>query len=129
MNKKCIISITLLLCLSGCMSSGNDRISQLSSSQMASMIYDGRTSKAEVRAQFGDPNSIDLNEDGTEKWSFKHVKSRAKLSNFIPLVSTFKRGTHDVTRELVVLFDKNDVVRKHAYTVAKGETNMGLLSG
>jgi hypothetical protein len=123
---RAFIASCLFVMLAGC-ASGNKAISQLNSSQMASMIHDGRTSKAEIRAQFGEPNNIDLTNDGTEKWSFKHISTTAKVLSYIPIVSTVKNGKNDVKRELVVLFDQKDIVKKHAFIIAKRETTVGLL--
>lgn len=123
---KAFIAFCLVAMLAGC-TSGNKAISQLNSSQMASMIHDGRTSKAEIRAQFGEPSNIDLTNDGSEKWSFKHINTTAKMMSYIPIVSTIKKGKNDVKRELVVLFDQKDIVKKHAFIIAKREATVGLL--
>jgi len=126
MNKKCIVLCLVASILTGCISSGNKTISQLNSSQVNTMIHDGATTKMQVRAKFGDPSKIDLNNDGTEKWTYQYTKSTVKPISFIPLVSWFRSGTDDLSRELVVLFDNKQLVKKHAFAAAKGETLVGL---
>lgn len=126
-NKFMMMSI-MAIALVGCVSSGNNAISSLNAAQIAAMIDDGKTSKSEIRAQFGDPSNIDINLDGSEKWSYKHIKSAANLMNFIPFAGAFKSGTNNTSKELVVLFDQNDIVKKHAFSASSGETNIGLFA-
>ncbi|MBN9288132.1 MAG: hypothetical protein BGO43_13390 [Gammaproteobacteria bacterium 39-13] len=127
MKKKiALLSLTTLL-LTGCASTGNPSISALDSAQVATMINNGKTTKADIRAQFGDPSNVDFNQDGSEKWSYRHKKSAATPLSFVPIANTFAHGSNDTTKELIVLFDENDLVKKHAFSTSMGETKFGIL--
>lgn len=123
-----LLAVLMALSLSGCVNSGNQAVAKLDDdASVNKVITNGKTTKDEVLAQFGQPQEMDFSENGNLKFTYKHVRSTYKASTFIPVVGMFKSGTNDVHKHLVIVFDKDNVVEKHLFTKSKGETVTGLL--
>ncbi len=127
--QKPIVAFALIvsLILAGCASSGNKQLAKMDAQSVDLSILDGQTTKAEVLNLFGNPSHIDYDVNGNEKWFYKHVKARAKAINFIPVANAFVQGTNETHKQLVIMFDDEEVVKKHAFSMADGETRVGLL--
>ena len=122
-----LLSIGVYCLLAGCASSGNQKVGELKSEELQSMVKEKLKSKTEVSQAFGEPDGIDFDSNGNEKWIYKHISSSVKAQNFIPIVSMFSSGTDDVKKMVVFVFDKQGQVLQSAATQSKGETNTGIL--
>jgi outer membrane protein assembly factor BamE (lipoprotein component of BamABCDE complex) len=122
-----VVSIAFLL--GACASQGNTQFAKAMDDgrSIDDIIIDGKTTKTQVKAHLGEPSDVDYHANGDEKWTYDHTKRNLKAVNFVPVANWFMRGTNDTKKKLVIIFDKNDVVKKHQSTTAKGETKMGLL--
>jgi len=60
-------------------------------------------------------------------WTYKHSRDVSHVRNFIPYVNMISSGADTVTKELVVMFDKNDVVSKYTMREIKGTSNQGII--
>lgn len=127
MKNKIIVLIVAALVLVGCASTGNQKLGKMQTHELNQTIVEGKTTKAQIKQVLGDPSVVDIDNFGNEKWTYTHSKSQVKPENFIPVFSLFVSGTNDKSKSLVILFDKNNVVKKHVYSEAKGETKTGLL--
>jgi len=121
-----MIIITLFFLVS-CVSTGNVKLAAMSTKEMKGKLIFGKTTKSEVRDILGEASDIDFTENGEEKWVYFHRESKSKFINFVPIVNTFKSGTNDTTKKVVIVFDKNGIIKNHAVVSAKGETKAGLL--
>lgn len=123
-----MIGVAMVLSLTGCINSGNQSVAKLNDdSCVQKLITNGKTTKEQVLASFGKPQEMDYSENGSVKFTYRHIRSTYKASSFVPIVGIFKSGTNDTHRQLVVVFDKNDVVEKHLFNISKSETVSGLL--
>lgn len=113
--------------ISGCASTGNKELSKMETHSLSETFVKGKTTSAEVRSQFGEPSDIDFDSTGRQKWTYSHTKSTSKVSNFIPIVSLFKSGSNDLTKKVVIIFDKEDKIADYMATQSKGETKIGIL--
>lgn len=112
---------------SGCAGkTGNEKLAELPKEQIGQQIVNGKTTKDEVKSFLGDPESIDFDPNGLEKWTYKHTRKQEKAINYVPVANWFVGGTNDTTKSLVILFDEKGVVKNHAVSEAKGETKVGL---
>lgn len=126
MKKLCLILCLATPLLAGCAAkSGNQFLEKTSDAEIASKLIVHKTTKAEVKNHFGDPEDFDLLSDGKELWTYKFTRSEAKGINYVPYASLFYRGTNDSTRRLKVLFNKDGIVENHTFSHSKGETKMG----
>ena len=76
---------------------------------------------------FGDPQEIDFDIHGKEKWKYSFKKSSEMPINFVPIISAFKSGTNDTSKNLVIIFNQDETVSHHAFSEAKGETTIGIV--
>jgi predicted small secreted protein len=127
--KKTISIVSLALCASlvtGCaVKSGNDKLEDVTSESVGKTIIKDKTTKANVKELFGEPQKVDFLANGQEKWEFLHVRKAAKGVNYVPVANWFVGGTNDTTKSLVILFE-GDIVKNYTTAVAEGETKAGL---
>ena len=129
MKKIGLVSTGLLLSLAllgGCaQNSGNQVFGGTEENKLPEILVKGVTTKAEVKAKFGDPCDVDLDNNNCEKWTYTHIRATAKVENFLPVVSLFRSGQDYTNRKLVILFNKDDVLEKYIVSSAKGSMSQG----
>ncbi len=124
--KKIIILICSLFLVSGCASTGNKVLKNETSSAVAAKITKGVTTKEQVRGMYGDPMTTSFTDSGKEIWKYEFVKTHAKATNFIPLVSMFNSGAKGTKKELVIMFDDNGIVKNYSMSSSKVDTDTSL---
>ena len=124
--KKIIVLFCALFLVAGCASTGNKVLKDETASGVAQKIIKGQTTKDQVRAIYGDPMSTSFTDSGKEIWRYEFVKTHAKATNFIPLVSMFNSGAKGTKKELVVMFDDNGVVKNFSMSSSKVDTDTSL---
>ena len=127
--KKTISIVSFALCASlvtGCaVKAGHDKLEGVTSESVGKTIIKDKTTKANVKELFGEPQKVDFLANGQEKWEFLHVRKAAKGVNYVPVANWFVGGTNDTTKSLVILFE-GDIVKNYTTAVAEGETKAGL---
>ncbi len=83
----------------GCASSGNLSIADVSSETVAMQLHKGRTSQADVRRLFGDPLKTSFSSNGNETWEYEFSRLQSKPTNFIPYVSLVHSGAEGEKKE------------------------------
>ena len=125
-NLLMILSVSVFL--SGCAAdSGNTKLAKTNNEQINSAFVKGKTTQAEVKEAFGEPNDTDIMSDGQVKWVYSHIKRSAMARNYVPGVNWFSAGTDDTTKKLVLIF-KDGILVDFSSSTAKGETKAGVLS-
>ena len=104
----CLVSITLF----GCATAGNDSLRLESEASVNNKIKVGLTTKNEVKTIFGVPITTSYTDGGSEIWKYELSKMKADVASYIPIVSFFAASSSGIKKELVVLFNDNDTVRK-----------------
>lgn len=121
-----LTSILLTLTLLGCAGkTGHTFLEEISPTDISQALVPCQTTREEVREKFGDPEEIDFDPSGREKWVYRFVRSEAKGVNYVPIVSSFYSGTNDTKKQLIILFDTTGRVTKHAFSTSRGETKLG----
>lgn len=123
------LTLGVILLITGCgASTGNQKLAKLSTDQVSALFVKGQTTSQEVRARLGEPEDVDIDIKGNKKWLYSHKKSNLKAIGYIPYVNLISSGTDDVTKKLVIRFDKQDRVAEYAITSSKGESKWGLVN-
>lgn len=126
MNKS-IITMVMLLVLTSCgANTGHQFLAKMSNQEIGSKLVVGKTTKDEVNQMFGNPEDIDMTDNGGETWLYKYVRSEVKAVNFVPVASSFLSGTNDNTKKLKIKFNNCGILEKYAFSNSKGETKVGL---
>ena len=110
-----------------CANAGNQALKEETGATVAQKLEVGMT-QPEVRGIYGEPNTTSFTDGGNIIWKYEFVEAQAKAENFIPVVNLFASGARGHKKELTILFDENDLLKKHSMTVSPVETNTGLLS-
>ena len=108
-----------VLLLSGCASYGNQKIKDQTQASISQTLTEGKTTKAEVKTALGNADAVSFTDSGNEIWTYKFTKQTPHARNFIPVVNWFSRGADLKTKEVVIMFDKNNIVSK--YTMRESE--------
>ena len=117
-----------LVIFSGCASTGNESLRKESESSIAAKIIEGKSTKDEVRAAFGSPLTTSFTDGGLEIWNYELSKMKADAVNYIPLVGLFGGTASGTKKQLVILFDDNDVVKKVSMSESPVKVKTGIFN-
>lgn len=114
------------IALFGCASTaGNDRIKDHSQDTISQSIVVGKSTKSDVRKEFGEPTAITLNDSGSENWTYTFARATPKAINFVPIIGLFARGADVSTKKVVILFDASGIAQKVVYSENESEVGVG----
>jgi outer membrane protein assembly factor BamE (lipoprotein component of BamABCDE complex) len=120
----CIVASVLILSV-GCSSIGNNSLRHETSASISNKIRQGVTSKTDIYAILGAPISTTFSGDGLEvaKYEYTHLTPRAQ--NFIPY-NVFSRVQDGKKKELVILFDSKNIVKKYVINESDIQERRGI---
>lgn len=114
--------------LGGCASAGNETLRKESESSVQQKIVEGKTTKAEIRSTFGSPLKTSFTEGGLEVWNYEFSNVSADAVSYIPIVNLFGASASGTKKELVVLFDTSNVVKRFSMNEAEVKKKTGLFN-
>ncbi|AUV26695.1 hypothetical protein HV265_08535 [Citrobacter sp. RHBSTW-00678] len=117
---KIALAVALAVTLTGCASSGNQKLKSETETSVQSKIQEGKTTKAEVKTLFGSPDAVSYTDGGNEIWKYSFAKVKVNGTSFIPFYGLFHNGTNGTKKELTILFKDNTVQK---YTMAESAIN------
>jgi len=107
----------------GCGTSGNESLRSESEISIDQKITAGETTLAEIKAMFGSPLKTTFTDGGLEIWTYEFDNVKMTAASYLnPFGTTFK-GTK---KELVVLFDENEIVKRARMSESDVENKIGL---
>lgn len=121
-----IVALAFCILLSGCASSGNEKIRSETKEGLEQQIQKGKSSKQNVQDLYGDPDEITFTDSGNEIWRFKHSLATSKPINFVPYANIFSHGMDVKNKIIVFIFDKKGIVQNYTLSDAKNEIKNGL---
>jgi len=104
----------LTAAVAGCASGGNEVPRAQDANAVDQAIIDGRTTRSEVERIYGPPNATSFANAQNDIWIYRWVRSTAKAENFIPYVGAFVGGRDIQRKELVILFNEQNLVVRHS---------------
>ena len=130
MNNKFVAAASLLavIGLSGCASVGNETLRTESESSVQSKLVEGKTTKPQVRAMFGSPLKTSFTDGGLEIWTYEFSKVSADAVSYIPIVNLFGASASGTKKELVVMFNKENVVQRFSMSESDVKQKTGLFN-
>lgn len=105
-----LAALAVAAVLAGC-AVGNDRLKNMTTSQVATLITDQQTTQAAVVGELGSPNSMHQEADGTKVLEYTWTRQRPSAKNFIPFNVIKEFPTTKKT--LLVWVNDAGVVQKH----------------
>tara|TARA_B100000575_G_C22865111_1_gene505253 strand:+ start:216 stop:602 length:387 start_codon:yes stop_codon:yes gene_type:complete len=118
--------LAIVALMGGCASTGNQTLKTESEISVASKIVVGETSAAEIKSMFGSPFESSYTDGGLQIWKFRLDDMNADAVNFIPVVNLFGSSMSGKRKELVILFDDEDVVKRFNMSESDVQTKTGL---
>jgi outer membrane protein assembly factor BamE (lipoprotein component of BamABCDE complex) len=127
MNYRTLIALVAAVAvLGGCASAGNEKLKDMTRASVQDTIVEGKTTKAKVKEVLGEATSVAFTDGGGEMWTYRYSRATPQAKNFIPVVNIFSRGVDVQNKEIVVLFDKNEVVSRYTMRETSDVVKRGL---
>lgn len=127
MNTKLFITaLAAALMLGGCASSGNQQLKNLNVEEARQFIIEGKTNRSEVEAKYGAADSVSFTDSGLEIWTYRYQEATSHASNYIPIVNIFSSGHDVLTKEMVILFNKNNIVERLSVRQSNSTERAGI---
>ena len=123
--KKILVGSMMVFLLAGCSSSGNRALQKESEISVQNKLKEGVTTKGEVKASFGSPDSVNFTDGGKEIWKYAFARAKVSGKAFIPFYGLFNNTVSGTKKELVILFD-GDKVSKYSMSESEINSRSGL---
>lgn len=123
---KSLIGIALIALLAGCATSGNEKLKDHTQSSISQQITEGKTTKSQVTSALGQPVSVSFTDAGNEIWTYRYARATPQARNFIPFARLVSSAADVKTKELVIMFNKDDVVAKYTLRETEEVIKSGL---
>ncbi len=120
-------ALALAWLLAGCASRGNEVLRSQDVGTVNANIVDGRTTQQEVQSIYGTPLKKSFLSEKNEVWTYQWARATAQGQNFIPIVGPLVRGYDVRKKELVIVFNENNIVARHAMTDINDTVKTGLI--
>ncbi|EAC1930473.1 hypothetical protein AACI09_004910 [Escherichia coli] len=127
MNKIIVISFFFAISLiNGCSTSGNQKIKNETAQSLQSKIIKDKTTKTELLAQLGEPDTRTTLDSGNEQWRYFMYNNQFNAATFIPVVGLFTGGSQIQSKTLEIDF-KGEVVSKWTFSSENNNSKTGIL--
>jgi len=131
MKTKPIVSLLGLalavLLFAGCASAGNASLKKETEQSVSTKIVAGKTTKVQVRSMFGSPGKTSFTDGGSEIWTYELSNMSADGINYVPFAGLFGSSVSGTKKELVVLFDDANIVKKYSMSESPVSVKTGLM--
>jgi hypothetical protein len=122
------VALLAALSLGACDSTGNDVLRTQDARAVDRVIHDGKTTRSQVEGMYGAPTETSFANSQNEIWTYRWSRSTAHPENFIPLVGGLVASKDVQTKELVILFNEQNVVVRHSMRDTNQTVRRNLLS-
>ncbi|EAA8474112.1 hypothetical protein AII18_13880 [Salmonella enterica] len=116
----------IVVLLSGCSTSGNQNLKNETPQSLQSKIIKNKTTKTELIAKLGEPDTRTTLDDGNEQWRYFMYNNQFNASTFIPVVGLLTGGSQIQSKTLEIEF-KGEIVSKWTFSSENNNTKTGIL--
>jgi outer membrane protein assembly factor BamE (lipoprotein component of BamABCDE complex) len=120
--------LAVVLVLAGCAGVGNDSLRSESEATVSTKIVEGKTTKDQIRTMFGSPAKTDFTDGGLEIWRYEFTKVSGDAVDYVPVVNLFGSSASGKKKELVVMFDTSNIVKRYSMSVSDVSHKTGLFN-
>ena len=110
----------------GCSTDGTRALKDESHATIHAKIKEGITTKDQIIIALGTPTNTSFTENGLEILKYQYTRYTPKLRNFIPY-NFFSHGQDGKSKEVVILLDENNIVKKLVMNEANVERRVGII--
>jgi outer membrane protein assembly factor BamE (lipoprotein component of BamABCDE complex) len=118
----CVTALSLF----GCASKGNESLRKETEVSIGSKLTEGKTTKAEVRKILGSPLKTSFTDGGLEISTYEFDNVTSDAINYIPVLNWLGSSASGTRKELVILFDRANVVQRFSMSESNIKTKTGL---
>ena len=114
--------------VTGCASVGSESLRKESESSISQKIVEGKTTKGEIRTMFGSPTKTSFTDGGLEIWNYDFSNVSADAVSYIPIVNLFGASASGKKKELVVMYDQTNIVKRYSMSESDVTHKTGLFN-
>jgi outer membrane protein assembly factor BamE (lipoprotein component of BamABCDE complex) len=118
----CAAALTLV----GCASKGNESLRKETEFSIGTKLTEGQTTKAEVRKMLGSPLKTSFTDGGLEISTYEFDNVTSDAINYVPVLNWLGSSASGTKKELVILFDKGNVVQRYSMSESNVKVKTGL---
>ncbi|MFC5549977.1 hypothetical protein [Massilia aerilata] len=130
MKKLLVVGGVLIssILVTGCASVGNESLRKESEASVSQKIVQGKTTKNDIRSMFGSPTKTTFTDGGLEIWNYDFSNVSADAISYVPIVNLFGASASGKKKELVVMYDQADVVKRFSMSESDVTHKTGLFN-
>lgn len=128
MKRTRVTILLVAMALVGCAAVGNEKLRAETETSVSTKIIEGKTTKQQVREMFGSPEKTMFTDGGLEVWNYEFAKMSADTINYIPVLNLFGSSATGKKKQLVVMFDGNNVVKRYSMSESDVSKKTGLFN-
>ncbi|HBK8461271.1 TPA: hypothetical protein LNW43_004507, partial [Salmonella enterica subsp. enterica serovar Heidelberg] len=114
------------LFITGCSTSGNQKIKNETAQSLQSKIIKNKTTKSEIVSKLGEPDTKTTLDDGNEQWRYFMSNNQFDAATFIPVVGLFTGGSQTQSKTLDIEFN-GQTVSKWTFSSENNNSKTGIL--
>jgi outer membrane protein assembly factor BamE (lipoprotein component of BamABCDE complex) len=118
----CFTALTLV----GCASKGNESLRKETEMSIGSKMTEGKTTKTEVRQMLGSPLKTSFTDGGLEMSTYEFNNVTSDAINYVPILNWLGSSASGTKKELVILFDRTNVVQRFSMSESNVKIKTGL---
>jgi outer membrane protein assembly factor BamE (lipoprotein component of BamABCDE complex) len=118
----CAAALTLV----GCASKGNESLRKETEVSIGTKLTEGKTTKVEVRKMLGSPLKTSFTDGGLEISTYEFDNVTSDAINYVPVLNWLGSSASGTKKELVILFDKSNVVQRYSMSESDVKVKTGL---
>lgn len=119
--------IIITFFITGCSTSGNQKIKNETAQSLQSKIIKNKTTKTELLTKLGEPDTRTTLDDGNDQWRYFMYNNQFNASTFIPVIGLLTGGSQTQSKTLEIDF-KDETVSKWTFSANNNNTKMGVLN-
>ena len=121
-------ALLVALSVGACASRGNDVLRTQDARAVDRVIIDGKTTRSQIEGMYGAPTETSFANAQNEIWTYRWGRETAHAENFIPLVGRLVASNDVQKKELVILFNEQNIVVRHSMRDTNETVRRNLLS-
>jgi outer membrane protein assembly factor BamE (lipoprotein component of BamABCDE complex) len=118
----CLAALTLV----GCASKGNESLRKETELSIGTKLTEGKTTKTEVRKMLGSPLKTSFTDGGLEISTYEFDNVTSDAINYVPVLNWLGSSASGTKKELVILFDRANVVQRYSMSESDVKVKTGL---
>jgi hypothetical protein len=118
----CLAALTLV----GCASKGNESLRKETELSIGTKLTEGKTTKTEVRKMLGSQLKTSFTDGGLEISTYEFDNVTSDAINYVPVLNWLGSSASGTKKELVILFDKANVVQRYSMSESDVKVKTGL---